>query len=453
MVSQRTSRDSEPRAPRAAEGSAEPDAFPLRVERALRYIPRLDALGPLRVFLYRASELDERSLWGSSGPYLTVGKRVLNPALLRRRLPQVLDRVRDHLAGLYEAVLDALESEQRGDEAGAVGALLRAGESEERVGRFEEARQWYELAVELGEELRERAPEIEALRRLGYLSAVLGRYDDAARCYQRSLVLAEAEIEQERAVIVACQGLGNVALAQGAWEGAESWYRRGLELAEAAGDRLRTAQLHHNLGIVARRKGELSTAARRVQEARAILEELGEREELARLLNSQGLWEVELGRPAHALAAYEEALALIEGAGGNPGLEVTVRINLAQLHTETDRFLEAEDEARAAEKLALAHGLTHRLPQIYAVIGKMRGRQDDELGFVFFEKALELCRTENKSPLVNAQIYFEYGVFRARLGHAVEARVQLERAREILETMGSVPELRQVTEELERLPR
>lgn len=451
MATQRTSRASEPNRPPAADAPASSSDFPLRVEHALKYVPRLEALGPLRTFLFAASEFDTRTEWASSRPYLTVGKRTLKLEVLNRRLPQVVEAVGDHLVGLYGSVLEALACDREGDEASAVRAILRGGEQEERAGRFAEAHAWYELALGLGEELKERGPEIDALRHLGYLYAALGRYDDASRYYQRGFALAEAE-QDPTATVVACQGLGNVALAQGAWTGAESWYSRGLSLAEAAEDRLRAAQLQHNLSIVARRTGELGAAARRLQEARRILEELGESQELARLLNSQGLWEVELGRPAQALAAYREALAAIEHSGGDPRLEITVRLNLAQLFIDTERFLEAEDEIRRAEEITLSHGLGHRLAEVYVVMGKLRSRQRDEYAFVFFEKAVEFSG-EARSPLVAAQVYYEYGIFRGRLGHVAEARVHLERALEILESLGSVPEVQQVREELERLRR
>lgn len=451
MVTQRTSRVSEPNRLPAADTPAGPSDFPLRVEQALKYVPRLEALGPLRTFFFAASEFDARTQWASSRPYLTVGKRTLKLDVLTRRVPQVVQAVGDHLVDLYGAVLEALECDRRGDEAGAVRAVLRGGEREERAGRFAEACAWYELALGLAEELRERSPEVDALRHLGYLSTALGRYDDAGRTYQRAFVLAEAG-QDTAATIIACQGLGNVALAQGAWTGAESWYGRGLSLAEAAEDRLRTAQLQHNLSIVARRTGELGAAARRLQEARRILEELGDGLELARILNSQGLWEVELGRPTEALAAYQEALAAIERAGGEPRLETTVHLNLAQYFIETTRFLEAEDEIRRAEEIVLAHGLSHRLAEVYVVMGKLRSQQQDEYAFVFFEKAIEFSG-EAHSPLVAAQVYYEYGIFRGRQGHVAEARVHLERALEVLESLGSVTEVQQVREELERLRR
>ncbi|HXF95778.1 MAG TPA: hypothetical protein VNI61_06705, partial [Gemmatimonadales bacterium] len=208
---------------------------PLRVEKALQVLPDLEALAPLRALVLSISRPEERQVWASAGPYLTVGKRAADPAELRRRIPQLLERVAEHVTLLYQACAEALESVASGDPAAAVAALLGAGEREEAVGRLEAALAWYQAAGPLAAGLQARRAEIDCLLRLGRVGVVLGRYHDAARYYQRALALAEAEFDQGAAV-AAAQGLGDVALARGEWAGAGAWYQRGLRLAEAAGD-------------------------------------------------------------------------------------------------------------------------------------------------------------------------------------------------------------------------
>src|SRR5205807_6821960 len=90
----------------------------------------------------------------------------------------------------------------------------------------------------------------------------------------------------------------------------------------------------------------------------------------------------------------------------------------------------------ARRAVAIADNLTGRLVQIYTVMGRLRGRQLDETGFVFFEQAIELSRMLERSPAAVAQVYLEYGLFRERLGQRDEARAYLERAREIFGAVG-----------------
>jgi len=423
---------------------------PVRVERALGLLPDLEVLAPLRALLVSISRPDERTMWSSSGPYLTLGKRGVQPDELRRRLPPLFHRIAGHVAALYNAYAEALECQQRSDGAGAAAALVKAGHSEEKVGRLAQARTWYEDALAVAEGLQDRRPELEALRSLGEVCLALGRYPEAARHFQRSLALSETEFDQASA-IVACEGLGDAALAQGEWAGAEAWYGRGLRLAEAARDDRGMGRLQRSLAALARKQGDLTTADAHLRRARDLVESAGAADEMAQVLNAQGQLDAQLGRHAAASATYREALAWAQRAPRDTGLEVSIRLNLAELQLETGRFLEAEGELRRAEQAAIAANLIRRLVQIYTLMGKLRGQQLDDTGFVFFEQAIELSRALERSPAIEARVYLEYGLFKNQLGQHEEARAYLERAREIFELLGEAPDLERVEAELQRM--
>ncbi|PYP12596.1 MAG: hypothetical protein DMD56_03530, partial [Gemmatimonadetes bacterium] len=151
-----------------------PPLPPVRVEKALALLPDIEALGPLRALLVSISRPDERALWSSSGPYLTLGKRGVQPEELRHHMPQAFHVITEHLQTLYRAYVEALECQQRGDGAGAVAALVRAGRGEERVARLSQARAWYDVALRISQALQDRRPEVESLRSLGELFLRLG---------------------------------------------------------------------------------------------------------------------------------------------------------------------------------------------------------------------------------------------------------------------------------------
>ncbi len=425
---------------------------PVRVRKALQLLPELEALAPLRALLVSISRPDERALWSSSGPYLTLGKRGVQPEELRRLMPQAFHRIADHLQALYNAYLEALECQQRDDGSGAVAALLRAGRLEENVARLSQARAWYEVALGVAETLQDRRPEVESLRSLGHVALALGQLAEGARDFQRTLALAEAEFDQA-AAIVACEGLGDAALAQGQWAGAQAWYGRGLRLAEASGDQRLVGRLERQLGVLARKQGDLAAAGDHLRRARECFEGAEVPEEMARVLGTQGQLDAQLGRHGAASAAYREALAWVQRAPPlrDPGLEESIRLSMAESHLEEGRFLEAEEELRRAEQVAIAGSLSQRLAQIYVLMGKLRGAQEDETGFVFFEQAIELCQTLERSPTTEAQVYLEYGLFRERLGQREEARAYLERAREIFASLGEAVERDRVEAELRKV--
>jgi len=427
----------------------EPHLPPIRVEKALALLPELEALTPLRALLVSISRPDERKLWASSGPYLTLGKRGVDLDELRRRMPQAFHRIAEHIQGLFKAYADALDSQQRGDAPGVVAALLRAGHLEEEGGRLTQARAWYEVALHVAEQLQDRRPEVEALRALGYVRLALGEYAEGARHFQRSLALAEGEFDQAGAT-AASEGLGEAALAQGQWAGTHAWYSRGLRLADAAQDAPRAGRLERQLGVLARKQHDLAAAGDYLRRARERFESAGPPDEMARVLNEQGRLDAQLGRYDAASAAYREALAWVQRAPRDAGLELSIRVNLAALDLEAGRLLEAEAELRRAEEVAIAANLIRHLAQIYTLMGRLRGAQGDETGFVFFEQAIELAKALERSVATEAQVYFAYGQFHSKLGQQEEARAYLERARELFDSLGEAVERDRADAELRR---
>lgn len=426
------------------------DLPPLRVERALWIMPDLEALAPLRAAIVSLSQPQASGQWSAAGQYATVGKRNIWPLDVRQRRREVLEQVTRHVSTLYEAVLSALEGEQRGDFVAAVTALLGAGEVEERAGRLTQARAWCDQALALSKDFQDRRLEFEVLHRLGHLAAVRGDFTEAARYYQRGLALAEAS-RYDRGTIRACQGLGRLGSGLGQRGRGETWFLRALELAERTSDRLHEGRLRRDLGDLARRQGDGAKAAELLQRAREIFGELQAHEDLAFALQSQGLLDAQLGKHEEALAHYRGALSRLRQAEQNLWLEISIRINLAEVFAAGDRYKEAFDQLREAEDIAVIHTFARGLAQVYTAMGRLCRHQVDEHGFVFFEKALELCREVGGVPAAEADVHFEYGIFRSRLGERDAARAHLERARMLHESNGDEAALEGVRAELDRL--
>jgi hypothetical protein len=73
------------------------------------------------------------------------------------------------------------------------------------------------------------------------------------------------------------------------------------------------------------------------------------------------------------------------------------------------------------------------------------------VGFVFFEQAIELMRMLDHSPLDEAQVCFEYGIFESRVERPDESRAYLERAKRIFESIGASGGVERVEAELQRV--
>ncbi|HLZ45756.1 MAG TPA: tetratricopeptide repeat protein [Gemmatimonadales bacterium] len=423
---------------------------PLRIEQALRLLPDVDDLAPLRGFAVSlaSNRSPARAAWTASEPNRTVGKRTLDPAVLRAKVPQVLSHVAARVAVLYGAAVDALESEQAGDLSQAVRALVRAGEYEEDAARYAQAHAWYRQALGIAEQLRDRQPEMEALCHLGRLEAARGYLDEGARAFQRSLALAEAESDHEHAA-GACHGLGNVLFAQSQWSGAEAWFTRGLQHAQS--NRSLSGALALGLGQTAQRRGDNTTAAELLARARESFDAIGDRAGVIRTLLARGQAEAAQGRTAEALATYREALGRVPVVEPDSVLELSVRLRLAELYLELGRLPDAEDELRRGEDLAITYQQTRWLARVYVLMGRLRGQQQDDNGFVFFEQAIELCRSGEPARRLEADVYREYARFRWTMGDRHEARAYLERARELLEPFGDDVARERIEQDLRQL--
>jgi tetratricopeptide (TPR) repeat protein len=401
----------------------------VKVEQALRLLPGLEALAPLRGLLFSSAVSDEGA-WAGSAQKLTLGKRVVSSEEMRQRMSNVLAQIVAHFSALYEAYVTALECLERDDPAEAVSSLLRAGRLEEDAGRLAQGRVWLGVALGIAKGLQNRKPEVETLLSLGRLSAVLGSLKEAARHYRLALTVAEGGFD-DAGTIAACEGLGNVEVEQRGWEEARGWFSRALTLAENAHDERRIGQMLHALGELARRTGELQTATDTLRRAHERFEAQMHEEDMARVLTTEAMVLADLGLPAKAAALYREALAWAWRGQREPETEVFIRLKFARLHIETASFMEAEDEIRKAEQLAISGNLMHQLVQIYTLLGTLRGRQADEAGFVFFEQAIELARMLGRVPSLHAEIYQEYAAFKHAVGAREESEDYLERARQI----------------------
>lgn len=398
----------------------------LRVERALRVLPNVDVLTPLRALLIATARAPS-----SEASQNTVGKRSLRPDRLGALIPQSITRFSTHLAEVYELVVEALAAESRNDTMSAVRALVEAGARESGQGREAAAATWLEHALYLAETASDRRAETEALLAIAELELTRGAPERAARRAQRALEVAEA-MNANRAAAAACLLLGRVALDRDISEGAASWFTRGLPLVEE--DALLGARLRLALGESLARHGDHADAVMRLLSAEAVFRAAKDVGGVASALAARARVAAADGSNDEALVLFREALAVLPASsrkGPDTRVELAVRIRLCHHLLMRERLVEAEDEARQAEEVAIVHNHSRELARIYLVLGAVRAVQRDESGLVFFEKALELSRGPTPVPRLEADAYQAFGMFCSALDQHDEALAYQERAREL----------------------
>lgn len=418
----------------------------LLVERALALIPDSDEFLPLSDAVIGTSRMDGDKRWARSGAYATLGKRIVDPAKLHDLVPRITARVQQRLQQLFTCILTAIQHQEAGDLGAAAETLVRAGEMEEEDRRLEKAERIYTMALEIARDLREKGPQILALRRLGRVSRAAGRLDEAWAWYHQSYHLSVDQMDIPGQVI-ACQGLGNVCDDRGQRELSREWYERGLSLVDGMDDPQLTWPFYTNLSILALMRGELAHAEALLSRARTYLEATGNEGLMLFWYNNRGLLLLEAGEVKAAERTFREALE----RGDDRLWEAQIRANLGESLVRQERFLEAEEEGRRAEEIAIFHRFIPQLVDVYLLFGSIARARCDEEGFVFYEQALEVCRERGLPEVREAPVYHGYGLLYKSCGRPDEAVAYLDQACSIYAKLGLTVELERVRRDMEVL--
>jgi tetratricopeptide (TPR) repeat protein len=269
--------------------------------------------------LARASALSERYDFAAAAPQF---------ALVR-------DAVRS--GGAKDLELRAL--------SGEAWALLQDGHLQDAAALLTEARALSEEPQFSDIERADVLFRLGACRyQLSSVSTALGLFDAALELAERSDLpddLLRAQIFRWRS---------RCYRRQRDWQAAREDVERALELAEGLSDRRAAAQVYFQASLVAEREGHWVLARSYAERARTYYEELADRENVGRLLNNLGGLTYLLGRPDQAIEYLQDSLRVLldEGIDEEAAHVIT---SLAEIYVDTERPVEAEQQARRALEL------------------------------------------------------------------------------------------------------
>lgn len=420
------------------------------VEELLRLLPTVEELEVLRLQLVSAAVPDPERTWDSSSSYSTVDKRILAPEDVELAIAQAEQAVLQHMTLLHEGLRPVFRSWFNGQKDEAARHLIALGELQEGSGRALGASQCYRAALSVSLPLAEKGAQILALRRLGRVALMLGEFSDATAYYTRSADLAR-DTDDLRGEVIARTGAGNVKTYQGRWAEAGQIYQEALALAESATSdelRLERGQLFNNLGGVSHSTGRLSESEEWLARAQELWESMDAPLET-------GIWYLHRGHLRNAQGRLEEARQCYQAGLDLPipaSLKAAMSADLAHAWLLEGYTTEAEEVARMAEQHAIATRSPYTLGYMYRQLGNLARARDDEDGFTFYEKALQIAR-EKGYPSLEAETLADYAELRGRNGGAEEAVAYLERACELFMELGSVQDLARAEQALAKLQR
>ncbi len=153
--------------------------------------------------------------------------------------------------------------------------LHQLGRVAQELREWEQARSYYQQAIEIFIEYGDRYEQAGTLHQLGIVAQELREWEQARSYYQQAIEIF-IEYGDRFSQASTLHQLGIVAQQLREWEQARSYYLQAIEIYIEYGDRFSQARTLHNLGVVAEGVGELSQAKSYYLQALQILAEFND---------------------------------------------------------------------------------------------------------------------------------------------------------------------------------
>jgi tetratricopeptide (TPR) repeat protein/CHAT domain-containing protein len=312
-----------------------------------------------------------------------------------------------------------------------------------QAGRYAEAEQLYQRALEIAEKARgpEHPDTASALHNLGMAFEGQGRYARAELIFKRALAISEKVAAPDQTA-TALQDLANLFSRQGRYAEAEPLYQRALGIREKAlgPEHTNVADILHNLAGAYRNQARFAEAEPLFKRALAIQEKaLGpdHQASAASLVSLATLYAMQ-ERGAEAEALFKRALAVLEKALGPEHPHVAVSANnLAGLYQSQGRYAEAEPLFQRAAAIAeKALGPEH--PETGSYIGNLAELYGDQQRYAeaepLFRRALTIHeRTVGPDNSLTAGSLVRLAELYRKQGRYAEAEPRFRRAVAVFE--------------------
>lgn len=208
--------------------------------------------------------------------------------------------------------------------------------------RLDAARESYQVALTIYQELGHERGAALVLSNLGSVHRDMGDLEEARACYEQALSTQQKQ-GQDDLIPVTLTNLGSVLQSQGDWSAAEEAYRAAHSSFVELADLARQAQVLGNLGTLYLDTGCLEEAMDCFLQDLDLAQQLGDHVSQAQTLNNLAIVFRRLGCLDEAFQCYEHSLALKRELGDRRGELITL-INLVHL-----------DQARRDRPMALRH--------------------------------------------------------------------------------------------------
>ncbi len=211
----------------------------------------------------------------------------------------------------------------------------------------------------------------------------------------------------------------------------------------------------HNLGRIARLRGDLELASSRLREAQGLARRLGDMRLLARVNNSLGITYELLGLDSEALDLHQQVLDLWQTLGDRSGV-IASTINIGKVFEQRGDYESALRQfERARDDMQSSTGQVEIPPQDRAAVYVGMARTQLQLGepasaLTQIEYALSIQR-QTKDRIGEAGSLAVLAQVQARMGHVIRAFTSYRTALDLAAAVGSKPELADILGQMGRM--
>jgi CHAT domain-containing protein/uncharacterized protein HemY len=262
--------------------------------------------------------------------------------------------VNGKLSSLVPAVI-AQNTDAREAEADR---LLQQGIQQYETGRFSEALQFLEKALQIYREIKNRQGEANALGNLGLAYKSLRQYTRAIEFYQQNLDIVR-EIKDRQAEAASLGNLGATYSSLEQYESAIEYLQQTSALAKEIGERWIEAVSLFHLGNVYQSLGQHQKAINYYQKALVIAREINNRKIELSSLNNLGIVYYSLEQYQNAIEYYQKSLVIAKEIQ-DPQEEANSSGNLGNAYQSLGQYAKAiehyQDSLVIARKLGDKEG-------------------------------------------------------------------------------------------------
>jgi adenylate cyclase len=272
----------------------------------------------------------------------------------------------DEARDTYQQALEL--AQQLDDQPAQAWCQTAMGELVRRQGLYSEASAWFKRAQTSFDDLGDQVGAGRVLKLRGTLAWGQGDYEAARVLYEESLII-HRQLKDEPEIANSLSDLGLVAHYQGDYESARRLYEESLELRYQLKDKWAIAVSLNNLGYLNTEQCDYETARSQLETAISLQREVGDRWMLATALYNLGNVARAQSNYAEARALYEEALTISRELGSQEAIAYLLADigGLSAIQGQAERALRLTG---ASEVLCEAIG-THLPPWEKAILERL----------------------------------------------------------------------------------